>query len=504
MSLRAPFPWFGGKSRAAHLVWPRFGNAPNYIEPFAGSLAILLNRPEEWPPRVETVNDVDAYLCNFWRAVRWDPWLVAEYADWPVNETDLHARHRWLVTVGRERLARMKYDPEYFDAQVAGWWVYGLCLWIGSGWCAAPEWTGRTNAGRAARGINTDQYQQRPDLSSAAGRGMTTGADTANQARRPELMDNKGIHKLRTRNGDTSEQERRPQLTNDAGINTIGVGNWQKRPEMKRGGGRGVHARGIAGDVVEKRPMGTGNGQGCGVHKVSLHEKMPQFDRGGRGIAGESIRRPNMGGRGGGQGVQSPTLIREQIPQLSGDGSGSQRGILSDGIASAGLFEYLHTLAKRLRRVRVCCGDWTRVVTPAVTTYIGVTGIFLDPPYDHDLRSICYSHDNNVSGAVREWALANGDNPKLRIALCGYADEHDMPRTWECVPWQAGGGYGRSERGVENRTKERIWFSPHCLKPDSGLFPLFEDPTDAERDDDRSALGGTGVSGPGEDHPAPA
>lgn len=24
--LKAPFPWFGGKSRAADLIWPRLGN----------------------------------------------------------------------------------------------------------------------------------------------------------------------------------------------------------------------------------------------------------------------------------------------------------------------------------------------------------------------------------------------------------------------------------------------------------------------------------------------
>lgn len=35
--LRAPFPWFGGKRRVASLVWERFGNVPNYVEPFAGS-----------------------------------------------------------------------------------------------------------------------------------------------------------------------------------------------------------------------------------------------------------------------------------------------------------------------------------------------------------------------------------------------------------------------------------------------------------------------------------
>ena len=55
--LRAPFPWFGGKSRVAHIVWSHFGDVRNYVEPFAGSLAVLLGRPTE--PKIETVNDLD-------------------------------------------------------------------------------------------------------------------------------------------------------------------------------------------------------------------------------------------------------------------------------------------------------------------------------------------------------------------------------------------------------------------------------------------------------------
>jgi hypothetical protein len=47
--------WFGGKSRAAELVWSRLGDIGNYVEPFAGSLAVLLARPHE--PRIETIND---------------------------------------------------------------------------------------------------------------------------------------------------------------------------------------------------------------------------------------------------------------------------------------------------------------------------------------------------------------------------------------------------------------------------------------------------------------
>ena len=116
MTLKAPFPWFGGKSRCAHLVWARFGCVPNYVEPFFGSGAVLLGRPHE--ARTETVNDKDCYLSNFWRAVQHDPESVAAYADWPVNEADLHARHRWLVEQHGFR-ERMMGDPDYFDARIA-------------------------------------------------------------------------------------------------------------------------------------------------------------------------------------------------------------------------------------------------------------------------------------------------------------------------------------------------------------------------------------------------
>lgn len=93
--LKAPFPWFGGKSRVAPQVWERFGDVDNYVEPFAGSLAVLLGRPTD--PQTETVNDIDCYLANFWRGLVLDPAAVAAACDWPVNEADLHARHRWLV-----------------------------------------------------------------------------------------------------------------------------------------------------------------------------------------------------------------------------------------------------------------------------------------------------------------------------------------------------------------------------------------------------------------------
>lgn len=99
---------------------------------------MLLQRPHE--PRIETINDWDCYVANFWRATAFDAGAVACFADNPVNEADLHARHRWLVLGedAAEFRQRMRTDPHYFDARFAGYWVCGACCWIGSGWCVEP------------------------------------------------------------------------------------------------------------------------------------------------------------------------------------------------------------------------------------------------------------------------------------------------------------------------------------------------------------------------------
>jgi hypothetical protein len=134
--LQAPFPWFGGKRRVAPVIWERFGDVDNYVEPFFGSGAVLLGRPDDHARKVETVNDADGFVANFWRAVADDPRAVAEWADWPVIEADLTARHAWLVGQRADLLARLEGNPDYFDAKIAGWWVAGICGWIGSGYCS--------------------------------------------------------------------------------------------------------------------------------------------------------------------------------------------------------------------------------------------------------------------------------------------------------------------------------------------------------------------------------
>lgn len=293
MTLRAPFPWFGGKSRAAHLIWERFGDVANYIEPFFGSGAVLLARPTS--PRTETVNDLDCFIANFWRATQADPEAVAKWADWPVNEADLHARHRWLVGQIPEHREKIKTDPDYFDAKIAGWWVWGLSQWIGDGW-----------------------------------------AD---------------------------------------------------------------------GKLEQKRPL-LGHA-GRGVHRL----------------------------------IAAPEMI-----------------------------DWFHDLAARLRRVRILCGDWSRVLGDSSLFGNGFpVGIMLDPPYDQTVRDPeLYGVETEISAAVRAWALEHGSDPRLRIALCGYEGEHSIPEeSWECIAWKS---VGTNE---DNAKRERIWFSPACIRPDKGQRSLF-------------------------------
>ena len=133
-TLAAPFPYFGGKANACEQVWEAFGDVDNYVEPFAGSAAMLLGAPEG--KRIATINDADGFVANFWRSIAKCPEDVAHHADWPCNEVDLFARHSWLVRQSASLTERLHSDPDWFDVKIAGWWCWGACNWIGSGWCA--------------------------------------------------------------------------------------------------------------------------------------------------------------------------------------------------------------------------------------------------------------------------------------------------------------------------------------------------------------------------------
>lgn len=185
--LKAPFPYFGGKSKAAPAVWAAFGDGvKNYVEPFAGSAAMLLAAPEG--KRIETINDFDGFVANFWRALAHDPDAVAHHADWPVNEVDLMARHSWLVRHRAPITEQLSADPAWYDARSAGWWVWGACNWIGGGWCSGNgPWVHDgtrlvRKEGDAGQGIN----RQLPHLGDA---GQGINRDSGPLTRRAFIMD---------------------------------------------------------------------------------------------------------------------------------------------------------------------------------------------------------------------------------------------------------------------------------------------------------------------------
>ncbi|TAL28990.1 MAG: hypothetical protein EPN98_21345 [Phenylobacterium sp.] len=99
----------------------------------------------------------------------------------------------------------------------------------------------------------------------------------------------------------------------------------------------------------------------------------------------------------------------------------------------------------------------------SVTWRHGTTGIFLDPPYDEG--EIDYAAGGRgIASEVSAWCRENGADPRLRIALCGFEGDHDLPG-WRVHAWKAHGGYSSQRSGDPNGNphRERIWFSPACL-----------------------------------------
>lgn len=69
--MRSPIAWYGGKSTMAHHIVPLLPAHRHYCEPYAGGLAVLFAKQ---PATIETINDLEGGLINFYRVVR-DPAL---------------------------------------------------------------------------------------------------------------------------------------------------------------------------------------------------------------------------------------------------------------------------------------------------------------------------------------------------------------------------------------------------------------------------------------------
>jgi hypothetical protein len=175
--------------------------------------------------------------------------------------------------------------------------------------------------------------------------------------------------------------------------------------------------------------------------------------------------------------------VNRELPHLGNAGQGVNRELPHLGDAGKGqLAAYFGSLRDRLKRVRITCGDWKRVVTPSVVRAgcggDGSRAIFLDPPYatSGDLYPEATA---GISAAVRDWC--ESADPKLKIVVCGYDEEHDalLSRGWTVRQGKAGGGAGYSKNAANGR-RERLWCSPACLSAeDDGLFR--ETPLEAAR-----------------------
>ncbi|HUU59593.1 MAG TPA: hypothetical protein VMZ50_08620, partial [Phycisphaerae bacterium] len=201
---------------------------------------------------------------------------------------------------------------------------------------------------------------------------------------------------------------------------------------------------------------------------------------GGTADGDREERRPHLSSGGYSPGVHRVSVDGAR-PQLA-DAYSRGRGVHANDSAStcthrrAWLLAWFQSLRDRLRAVRVCCGDWQRVCSSrSVTTRIGQTGVFLDPPYSAEAGrdgNLYASEDLAVAHEVSAWCLEHTSDPQMRIALCGYEGEHEQLEAagWAVVAWQAQGGYGNRGGPNVNKDRERIWFSPACVRPQT----LFE------------------------------
>jgi hypothetical protein len=112
-------------------------------------------------------------------------------------------------------------------------------------------------------------------------------------------------------------------------------------------------------------------------------------------------------------------------------------------------------------------------------TRLGLTGVFLDPPYRKRLHdgtenrsAHLYANDKAqdveaLCDEVQAWCLKWGSQRDIRIVLCGLEGEYPAIERagWSKLAWKSRGGYGnRTKKGKDNAARERLWFSPHCLK----------------------------------------
>jgi hypothetical protein len=119
--MRQLFPYIGGKYTVAPEINRRFGAIDTRIDAFTGSSSWILASE---PVRYEIVNDLDGYVVNYLRAIKYAPEEVARHLDFPRAELELVAYHHYARDRLPELVSRLGGDPDYYDPVIAARWAY--------------------------------------------------------------------------------------------------------------------------------------------------------------------------------------------------------------------------------------------------------------------------------------------------------------------------------------------------------------------------------------------
>ena len=383
MSLVAPFPYFGGKRRLAQIIWEHLGDPVVYVETHAGSLACLLARPNGAGKR-EIVTDTDGGICNFWRAIEYgDIEEVAWWADYPTIHHDLTARHIWLRQWFNENAQRLIVDPNFFDPKVAGWWVWGISLWIGGGWCADTSdcipkiYNSHGGSGVSAQRVSMPGERvsdKIPQVSSSIGGSGVSAQRVELQDKRPRVD--------RTSGGSGVAAQR---------INMPGEKTYDKRPHVASGSG----------------------GQGVSAQREELRDQ-----------------RPHVKNSVGGQGVSVQRRTRTQLLDWFRDLQERLKGVivLNRSWESAVTPTLLmHTPTSQKPSVGI-------LMDPPYKTEERSNNL-----YASDLRG----ESSAIAVASYKWAVEHGNI--YRIAYCAHEGDFEIPEGWRVVTSQLS-GISKAER----------------------------------------------------------
>lgn len=100
--MKPPFAYHGSKATIADQIVAAMPSHQHYVEPYAGSLSVLLAKP---PAVHETVSDIDGDLMTFWRVLRDRPDELARVcALTPHSRQERHAAAEWINTPAADRV----------------------------------------------------------------------------------------------------------------------------------------------------------------------------------------------------------------------------------------------------------------------------------------------------------------------------------------------------------------------------------------------------------------